>query len=140
MRFGLRAVLPAISVLLMNLAPVSAAVCPEGSLNGVDCTDMSGLEHAHTGHCSDIEGESEFAEYYCKSLSRLSRACTHASNRPANQEGLICYATGEEGEIVGSTRDGRPTDCYRVVFTEAGFGKVKLKTMYPVESRYCRPE
>jgi hypothetical protein len=134
----MRVVLSAVGVLLMNLTPGFAASCPSDdiALLGRDCADAD-LVHVYKEHCNRKADKSEFEEHYCKDLKNLKALCVHASEHPARREELNCYATGEEGEIIGYTVGRNPTSCYRVVFETSGFGKVKLKTMYPVVEAFC---
>jgi hypothetical protein len=138
MRIGPRVVVTAVGVLLMNFTAGFAASCPRDAHNGRDCADPSSLAHVYNEHCTGKAGKSEFVEHYCKDLRNLQALCVHASHDSVKIDALNCYATGEEGEIVGYTWDKKPTDCYKVVFTDSGFGKVALKSMYPVQEAACK--
>jgi len=110
--------------------------CPVGTMTAV-CDDATDLQHVKNEHCADKPGKSEWSEAFCTGTANLIEACTNAATRPAVVDGLNCFARGEEGEVVGQTSNGADTNCYKVVFEQAGFGKVELTTMFPVANDKC---
>lgn len=125
---------------LILLALVStklfAANCPTDAVLSVNCNDQDAINHIQNKHCaSPGKGPEQFEIYYCKDLVRT---CNDATINPDAKYPNNCYKKGEDGEIVGNLSNGNPTNCYQANFIEGkGIGTMVLKTMYPVEDRYC---
>jgi hypothetical protein len=130
----MKMMLPFLAVFVLTAANPAAALCPDTMK--ITCNDPDALAHIFKEHCSKAKGKSEFVKYYCR---HLIQTCQEASEKAVKAQGNICYALGEEeGEIVGFTEDKKPTNCYRAVFVNSGFGAVKLKAMYPVAESFCK--
>ncbi len=125
-----------IFILAFNINTANSAVCPTDAVLSVECNVGSALTHIKNKHCKTPgKGAEQFSKYYC---TNLIQACLVATEVPDASYPNNCYKKGEDGEIVGYTSDGKPTNCYHVNFESGkGIGTMKLKTMYPDQDKYC---
>ncbi len=114
-----------------------AASCPTDAVLHVECNDKNAIRHIQKKHCKNPgNGPEQFVPYYCQDLVKT---CSDAIENPDAKYPNNCYKKGENNrEIVGYLSNGEPTNCYQANFVRGkGVGTMVLKTMYPVNNRYC---